>query len=71
GIDRDFARLSAGGNTGDELAKATVTATILPAGAIKAVTQKAAFVNALGTGYTPADGFGFVNVDAAVKSLGR
>jgi hypothetical protein len=71
GIDRDVARIGAGGNSGDELAKAVVTATILPAGATRAVVQKAKFVNALGSGWTPADGFGFVNVDAALKSLGR
>lgn len=71
GIDRDLARTSAAGNSGDELAKALVTATILPAGATKVVTQKAAFASVIGTGYSPADGFGFINVDAALKRLGR
>ena len=71
GIDRDLAAKSAAGNAAEELAKATMTATILPSGATSVVTVKGVFVDKIGSGYTPADGFGFINADAALKLLGH
>jgi hypothetical protein len=48
-----------------------MTATILPPGATSVVTTKGVFVDHIGSGYAPADGFGFINADAALKLLGH
>jgi hypothetical protein len=71
GIDRDIARYKSGGNSANQLLKAVVTSTLLPPSATKPVKQKGVFVNTLGAGYSPADGFGFINADAALKTLGH
>jgi len=34
-------------------------------------SARAFFVNETGSGYTPADGFGLVNADAALRALGH
>lgn len=71
GIDRDIARTGGGGNSADLLARAKITAQILPPLAAKPVTVKGAFTNNIGTGWSPADGFGLINADAALISIGH
>ena len=71
GIDRDIASVRRAGNTGDLLARGVVTAAVLPTGAVKPVNQRAAFVNQMGSGFSPADGFGFIDGNAALKSIGK
>ena len=62
GIDRDLASLNSGGNSADLLAGAKVTATFSSGTAATGV-----FVNNIGTGYSPLDGYGLINVPAALK----
>jgi hypothetical protein len=69
GIDRDVARTHRGGNSADLLEGVTVSAAILPPASSQPVPASGIFQNARGTGYTPADGFGFVNAEAALQAI--
>ncbi|UFP93708.1 S8 family peptidase [Gloeobacter morelensis] len=62
GIDRDLAT-GGFGNSADALAGATFTATTATG------TLSGTFVNTIGGGYTPFDGFGLVDAQAAADSL--
>jgi hypothetical protein len=64
GIDRDLSAQNAGGNSADLLAGANINATI-----DSNTTLPGAFANALGSGFTFADGFGLVNAKTAVASI--
>jgi hypothetical protein len=65
GIDRDFAGLHSGGNSADLLAGADIRASING----NSVTLLGAFANALGRGFTFADGFGLVDARNAIESI--
>ena len=67
GIDRDVAKLSAGGNSADLLAGATIKAKVLNQG----VKTKAAgtFANKSGTGYSPVVGYGLIDAAAALAQV--
>lgn len=69
GIDRDLAVLRRAGNSADQLVRGVVTSQILLDGAAKPVTQKAVFKNNTGAGFTPQDGFGFIDANAAVNAV--
>ena len=71
GIDRDFASTHSDGNSADFLAHGIVTAVILDPSVPKPVTVKNFILNQTGAGYSPADGFGLVNADAALRALGH
>ena len=63
GIDRDLASTNSGGNSADLLAGAKVTATFsngTPATGI--------FMNNIGKGYSPFDGYGLINIPLAIKA---
>ncbi len=63
GIDRDLATINTGGNSADLLAGAKVTATFssgTPATGI--------FMNNIGKGYSPFDGFGLIDIPRAIKA---
>jgi hypothetical protein len=62
GIDRDLASTNPGGKSADLLAGAKVSATF--SGGTPATSV---FANAFGTGYSGNDGFGLINVQAAIK----
>ena len=62
GIDRDLASTNSGGNSADLLAGAKVTATFS-----SGTSTTGVFVNNIGTGYSPLDGYGLINVPAALK----
>ena len=62
GIDRDLAATNSGGNSADLLAGAKVTATFS-----SGTSATGVFVNNIGTGYSPLDGYGLINVPAALK----
>ena len=63
GIDRDLASTNVGGNSADLLAGAKVTATFSSGTALTGT-----FINAFGTGFGVNDGFGLINVQAALKA---
>ena len=71
GIDRDFASTHSDGNSADFLARGIVTAVIVDPAVTKPVTVKNFILNQTGAGYSPADGFGLVNADAALRALGH
>jgi hypothetical protein len=67
GIDRDLAAVKGGGNSADLLEGATVTVTTDDNGV---VTQNSApFQNQLGKGFSPIDGFGLIEAQAALSLL--
>ena len=65
GIDRDFAGIHSGGNSADLLAGADIRASING----NSTTLLGAFANALGSGFTFADGFGLVDARNAIESV--
>lgn len=68
GVDRDDAKTSMGGNSADLLAGATLKIkTKDTAGATNKGTGP--FVNARGQGYSPVDGFGLIDAQAALDLL--
>ena len=67
GIDRDVAALSAGGNSADLLAGATVKARVLNQSAT--IKAKGTFTNKTGTGYSPVVGYGLIDAAAALAQL--
>ena len=67
GIDRDVAKLNAGGNSADRLAGATVKARVLQSGT--KTTATGAFVNKTGTGYSPVVGYGLIDATAALQTV--
>ncbi len=67
GIDRDVARLNAGGNSADLLAGATVKTRVLERGVKTKAT--ATFVNRTGTGYSPVTGNGLIDAAAALQTV--
>ncbi|MBV9127361.1 MAG: S8 family serine peptidase [Verrucomicrobia bacterium] len=71
GIDRDLKSTSSGGNSADALAGATVSATTSSTqrGARPNAANGGVFRNNIGTGYTPVDGFGLINAEAALNLL--
>lgn len=69
GIDRDLAALKSGGNSADQLVRGVVTSSILLDGVAKPVSQKASFKNHTGRGFTPQDGFGFIDAKEAVTAI--
>ncbi len=73
GIDRDMVSTHAGGNAAYELANGTTSATILPPAGGAAVTVTGAFANDISAAsadvYSPADGYGFINAQAALTYL--
>jgi hypothetical protein len=71
GIERDFASTHSDGNSADFLARGIVTAVIVDPAVTKPVTVKNFILNQTGAGYSPADGFGLVNADAALRALGH
>lgn len=64
GIDRDFAGISAGGNSADDLGGASVTAIADPTAPLFT-----AFNNSLGHGFNPADGQGLLDAKLAVETI--
>ena len=66
GIDRDIGALSppSGGNSADLLAGADIKATV-----DSSTILLGAFANALGSGFTFADGYGLLNAQAAIQSI--
>ncbi|MGI8820458.1 MAG: S8 family serine peptidase [Chthoniobacterales bacterium] len=64
GIDRDLAGISAGGNSADLLAGASITAVTA-----SGQTIYGAFANQLGSGFAPAEGYGFIDARRAVQSI--
>jgi hypothetical protein len=69
GLDRDFVSTHADGNSADFLARGILTANVLLSGSSKVVTKQALIVNRTGTGNTSVDGFGLINVNAAIRLL--
>ena len=67
GIDRDLATTHAGGNSADLLAKTKIKARVLDKGA--AISLAGALANKVGTGYSPAVGYGLIDAAAALKLL--
>ena len=63
GIDRDLATTNSGGNSADLLAGARVTATFS-----SGTPATGVFMNNIGKGYSPYDGFGLINIPLAIKA---
>jgi len=63
GVDRDLASTNNGGNSADLLSGAKVTATFSSGPPITGT-----FANAIGTGFSVNDGFGLIDVAAAIKA---
>ncbi len=66
GIDRDVAALNAGGNSADLLTGATVKARVLEYGT--KTKAAGAFVDQMGTGYSPVTGAGLIDAAAALAA---
>lgn len=68
GVDRDDAAAQAGGNSADLLAGATVKIKVRDA---EGVVSKGVgvFVNSRGNGYSPVDGFGLIDAQAALDQV--
>ncbi len=64
GIDRDLAGISAGGNSADFLAGASVVATTNTG-----QTLYGAFANILGSGFSPSEGYGLIDAESAVQQI--
>ena len=64
GIDRDLAGISAGGNSADLIAGASISALV-----DSSHTAFGAFANQLGAGFVPTDGHGFIDARIAVESI--
>jgi len=64
GIDRDVAAIASYGNSADSLAGANFTATFSDGS-----TLQGTFANAYGTGYSDYDGYGLIDVQAAINGL--
>ncbi len=68
GVDRDDATANSGGNSADLLAGATLKIKTKDAsGAVSKGTGT--FVNSRGNGYSPVDGFGLIDAEAALTQL--
>lgn len=68
GVDRDDATAESGGNSADLLAGATLKIKVKDAAGVVS-KGVGAFVNSRGNGYSPVDGFGLIDAQAALDQL--
>lgn len=64
GVDRDLIGIHAGGNSADLLGGAAITATTA-----SGQTLYGAFVNQLGSAFSPTEGYGLIDAKAAVEAI--